>query len=186
MLTFGIVAAALTGLYYIHQAEAAITAAAGDPTLIRARPGTTPGEACFYRSSIPASPSSSARSSSAKLPGGCFAKAVLPKRMSLLRRASSDEEAAREMNEMQELALEDKRQGGAHSGSLLQRKYVVPLVLGLRDSYAESGHGNQFRSPLSHRDAQAGWDVRHPCFTGRFCRQAAQLPDDNRGGSAYR
>ena len=36
MLTFGIVAAALTGWFYIHRAEASIALAMGNPTLIRA------------------------------------------------------------------------------------------------------------------------------------------------------
>ena len=128
MLTFGIVAAALTGLYYIHQAEAVISAAAGNADLIRAAqnhawrgmflaviyPGTAFFIGAFFLS---------------ETPRWLFRKGRIEEAVLALRRASSQEEADREMREMQELAVEDKQQGAAKTGSLLQRKYVVPFVL---------------------------------------------------------
>ena len=128
MLTFGIVAAALTGLYYIHQAEAVINAAAGNPTLIRAAQDHAwrgmflsvvyPGVAFFLGAFF-----------LSETPRWLFRKGRLEEANAALRRASSENEAIREMREMQELALEDKQKGGAHSGTLAQRKYVVPFVL---------------------------------------------------------
>ncbi len=128
MLTFGIVTAALTGLYYIHQAEALIAAAGGNAELVRAAQDHAwrgmfltviyPGVAFFLGAFF-----------LSETPRWLFRKGRLEEAAAALRRASSEEEADREMREMQELALEDNRQGGAHSGSLLQRKYVVPFVL---------------------------------------------------------
>ena len=128
MLTFGIVAAALTGWFYIHQAEAAIQAAANNPALIRAAedhawrgmflsvvyPGIIFFVGAFFLS---------------ETPRWLFRKGRIQEANVALRRASSEEEAQREMREMEELALEDKQQALTHSGSLLQRKYVVPFVL---------------------------------------------------------
>jgi SP family myo-inositol transporter-like MFS transporter 13 len=128
MLTFGIVAAALTGWFYIHQAEAAIQAAANNPALIRAAedhawrgmflsvvyPGLIFFAGAFFLS---------------ETPRWLFRKGRIQEANVALRRASSEEEAQREMREMEELALEDKQEASTHSGSLLQRKFVVPFVL---------------------------------------------------------
>ncbi len=128
MLTFGIVTAALTGLFYIHQAEAAIVAAAGDAELIRAAQDHAwramfltviyPGVAFFVGAFF-----------LSETPRWLFRKGRMDEAAAALRRASSQEEAEREMREMQELAIEDKQKGGAQTGSLLQRKYVVPFLL---------------------------------------------------------
>jgi SP family myo-inositol transporter-like MFS transporter 13 len=128
MLTFGIVAAALTGWYYIHQAESAIRAAANDPALIRAAqdhawrgmflsviyPGIVFFVGAFFLS---------------ETPRWLFRRGRTVEANAALRRASSEEEAQREMHEMEELALDNKQQSATHSGSLLQRKYVIPFVL---------------------------------------------------------
>ncbi len=128
MLTFGIVAAALTGWYYIRQAESAIQAAANDPVLIRAAqdhawrgmflsviyPGVVFFVGAFFLS---------------ETPRWLFRRGRTAEANAALRRASSEEEAQREMREMEELALENKQQAAAHTGSLLQRKYAIPFVL---------------------------------------------------------
>src|SRR5271154_6193044 len=50
--------------------------------------------------------------------------------LTALRRSSSEEEAQRQFHEMQALALENERVAGTHgTGSLLQRKYIVPFIL---------------------------------------------------------
>jgi cyanate permease len=128
MLTFGIVAAALTGLFYIHGAEAAIAAAAGDPVLIRAAEDHAwrsmflsviyPGVAFFLGAFF-----------LSETPRWLFRKGRFDEASVALRRACSPEEADREMQEMSELALEDKRQAATNTGSLVQRKYVVPFAL---------------------------------------------------------
>ena len=128
MLTFGIVTAALTGLFYIHQAEAAIAAAAGNAQLIRAAQDHAwrgmfltviyPGVAFFVGAFF-----------LSETPRWLFREGRTQEAAAALRRASSQHEADLEMREMQELAVEDKQKGGALSGSLLQRKYVFPFVL---------------------------------------------------------
>jgi MFS family permease len=128
MLTFGIVAASLTGLYYIHQAEAAIANAAGNAALIRAAQDHAwrsmflaviyPGMAFFLGAFF-----------LSETPRWLFRKGRLDEAAAAFRRAVSEEEAEREMREMGELAVEDKRQGGTASGSLLQWKYVYPFLL---------------------------------------------------------
>jgi MFS transporter, SP family, solute carrier family 2 (myo-inositol transporter), member 13 len=128
MLTFGIVAAAVTGWFYIHQAEAAIQAAANNPVLIRAAedhawrgmfltviyPGVIFFIGAFFLS---------------ETPRWLFRQGRVEEANLALRRASSEEESQREMSEMEELARENKQQAATHTGSLLQRKYVVPFVL---------------------------------------------------------
>jgi SP family myo-inositol transporter-like MFS transporter 13 len=128
MLTFGIVAAAFTGWFYIHQAEAAIRVASNDPVLIQAAedhawrgmflsviyPGVIFFVGAFFLS---------------ETPRWLFRQGRIDEANAALRRASSEEESQREMREMDELALENKQQAATHSGSLLQRKYAVPFVL---------------------------------------------------------
>jgi SP family myo-inositol transporter-like MFS transporter 13 len=128
MLTFGILAAAFTGWFYIHQAEAAIQVAANDPVLIRAAedhawrgmflsviyPGVIFFVGAFFLS---------------ETPRWLFRQGRIEEANAALRRASSEEEAQREMREMQELSLKNKQQAATHTGSLLQRKYVVPFAL---------------------------------------------------------
>lgn len=128
MLTFGIVAASLTGLYYIHQTEATIAAAAGNVALIRAAQDHAwrsmflaviyPGMAFFLGAFF-----------LSETPRWLFRKGRIDEASAVLRRAVSEEEADREMREMQELAVEDKQHATATSGSLLQRKYAYPFLL---------------------------------------------------------
>ena len=127
-LTFGIVAASLTGLYYIHQAEAAIALANGNAALIRAAQDHAwrsmflavvyPGMAFFLGAFF-----------LSETPRWLFRKGRLEEANAALRRAVSVDEADREIREMQELAMEDKQHAETTSGSLLQRKYVYPFVL---------------------------------------------------------
>ena len=126
MLTFGIVIAALTGFFYTHQAEAAITAAAGNAVLIKAAqnhawrgmflsviyPGLIFFVGAFFLS---------------ESPRWLLRKGRPEQSMAALRRSVSEEEAEIEMREMQSLLTESKSQ--AASGSLLRRKYVVPFIL---------------------------------------------------------
>lgn len=128
MLTFGIIAAALTGFFYTHQAEIAIAAAAGNRTLIRAAEDHAwrgmflsivyPGLVFFAGSFL-----------LAETPRWLFKKGRPDAAYASLRRAVSPAEADREMHEMQSLASETTGPTGTRAGSLLQRKYVVPFAL---------------------------------------------------------
>jgi len=128
MLTFGIVVAALTGWFYIRQAEAAISAAAGNPVLIRAAqdhawrgmflsviyPGVVFFVGAFFLS---------------ETPRWLFRRGRTDDAYAALLKSSSEEEAQLEMSEMKALAEESQQAGSSQSGSLLKRKYVVPFVL---------------------------------------------------------
>jgi MFS transporter, SP family, solute carrier family 2 (myo-inositol transporter), member 13 len=129
MLTVGIVIAALTGWYYTRLTEAAITAAAGNPVLIRAAqdhawrgmflsvvyPGLIFLFGTFFLS---------------ETPRWLFRRGRKEDALEALRRSSPESEAQRQLQEMEALATENqqsKEQGT--TGSLLQRKYVIPFVL---------------------------------------------------------
>ena len=129
MLTVGIVIAALTGWYYTRLAEAAITAAAGNPVLIRAAqdhawrgmflsvvyPGLVFLFGTFFLS---------------ETPRWLFRRGRKEDALEALRRSSPEPEAQRQLQEMEALATENKQsKEQGTTGSLLQRKYVIPFVL---------------------------------------------------------
>jgi MFS transporter, SP family, solute carrier family 2 (myo-inositol transporter), member 13 len=129
MLTFGIVIAALTGWYYTRGAEAAIVAAAGDPVLIRAAQNHAwrgmflsvvyPGLIFLFGSFF-----------LSETPRWLFRRGRKEEALTALRRSSPEPEAQRQLQEMEALAGEtqkDAEQGT--TGSLFQRKYVIPFVL---------------------------------------------------------
>jgi MFS transporter, SP family, solute carrier family 2 (myo-inositol transporter), member 13 len=130
MLTVGIVVASLTGFYFIHHADAAVQAAAGNAELIRDAQDHAwrgmflsviyPG-ILFFIGTIFLSES----------PRWLFRRGRMEESLAVLRRSSSEDEAQLQMREMVELAEEDKQKAKARgsSESLLQRKYVVPFVL---------------------------------------------------------
>jgi MFS family permease len=129
MLTFGIVAAALTGLYYTSHAEAAIAAANGNALLIRAAenhawrgmflsviyPGLIFFIGTFFLS---------------ESPRWLFRRGRREKALTALRRSCTEDEAQLQMHEMETLAAETtSKTASGFTGSLLQRKYIVPFVL---------------------------------------------------------
>ena len=129
MLTFGIVIASVVGWFYTRQAEAAITAAAGNQDLILAAANHAwrgmflaivyPGLVFFLGSFF-----------LSESPRWLFRHGKEEQALTALRRSSPEDEAQLQLSEMRKLALENDRQSAAHAtGSLLQRKYVVPFVL---------------------------------------------------------
>ena len=130
MLTFGIVVAALVGLFYTQRAESAIAAAAGNAELIKAAQNHAwrgmflsviyPG-LIFFLGGFLVSES----------PRWLFRRGKKDQALAALRRSCSEEEAELEIREMETLVHHQKDQkavSGA-SDSLLQRKYVVPFVI---------------------------------------------------------
>ena len=130
MLTFGIVVAALVGLFYTQRAESAITAAAGNAELIKAAQNHAwrgmflsviyPG-LIFFLGGFVVSES----------PRWLFRRGKKDQALAALRRSCSEEEAELEIREMETLVHHQKDQkavSGA-SDSLLQRKYVIPFVI---------------------------------------------------------
>ncbi|MEO7030036.1 MAG: MFS transporter [Acidobacteriaceae bacterium] len=129
MLTIGIVLAAISGLYYTHAAETAISSAAGNALLIRAAqehawrgmflsiiyPGLIFFAGSFFLD---------------ETPRWLFKKGRKDAAYRALCRTSSQEEAALELNEMETLANKKSASSiSATAGSLLQRKYVIPFLL---------------------------------------------------------
>jgi MFS transporter, SP family, solute carrier family 2 (myo-inositol transporter), member 13 len=129
MLTIGIVLAALSGWYYTNQAEATIAAAAGNAALIHAAqehawrgmflsviyPGIIFFIGGFFLS---------------ESPRWLFRRGRVDAAYQALRRTCSEEETTTQLNEMK--ALAQSGEGGAGSaptGSLFQRKYIVPFIL---------------------------------------------------------
>ncbi|HZY74203.1 MAG TPA: MFS transporter, partial [Edaphobacter sp.] len=130
MLTFGIVIAALIGLFYTHQAEAGIAAAAGNAALIRAAENHAwrgmflsviyPGVIFFFGSFF-----------LSETPRWLFRKGRKEEALVSLLRSSSDEEAKLQMEEMEMLAAENARKKSVSHGSdsIFQKKYVIPFLL---------------------------------------------------------
>ena len=130
MLTVGIVAASLVGMFYTQRAESAIAAAAGNAELIKAAQNHAwrgmflsmiyPG-LIFFLSGFVVSES----------PRWLFRRGKKDQALAALRRSCSEEEAQLELREMETLVHHQKDQKAASvaSDSLLQRKYVVPFII---------------------------------------------------------
>ena len=128
MLTVGIVIASLTGWFYTHHAEAAIAAAGGNATLIRAAEDHAwrgmflsviyPGVAFFLGAFV-----------LSETPRWLVRHGKPAEALAALRRSTDEAEAQREMREIETIAAEDGKKSRVHSGSLLQRKYVIPFIL---------------------------------------------------------
>ena len=161
MLTIGIVLAAISGLYYTHAAESAIAAAAGNASLIRAAqehawrgmflsiiyPGLIFFVGCFFLD---------------ESPRWLFRRGRTEAAYRTLLRASSEEEAQLQMEEMQ--ALDDGKTAKLSSaaGSLFQRKYVIPFVLACVILACNQTTGiNSILAYLSVILRQAGMSAQH-------------------------
>ena len=129
MLTFGIVIASIAGWFYTQQAETAIAAAAGNAGLIRAAQDHAwrgmflsviyPGVAFFVGACL-----------LSETPRWLVRHGRREHALMALRRSASEEESDLELGEIEALAMrETKTRVARASGSLLQRKYVVPFVL---------------------------------------------------------
>jgi SP family myo-inositol transporter-like MFS transporter 13 len=128
MLTFGIVCAAVIGWFYTQQAEHAIAAAAGNTVLIHAAQNHAwrgmflavvyPGLMFFFGAFF-----------LSESPRWLLLRGRADAALAALRRSTPEDEAQRELGEMQQLARDNKETAGRAGGSLLRRKYVVPFVL---------------------------------------------------------
>ncbi len=129
MLTFGIVIAASVGWFYTRQAEATIAAAAENPALVLAAQNHAwrgmflaivyPGLVFFFGSFF-----------LSETPRWLFRHGKPEKALAALRRSSLEEEAQLQLREMQALEAENSQKVLSHaSGSLAQRKYIIPFVL---------------------------------------------------------
>jgi MFS transporter, SP family, solute carrier family 2 (myo-inositol transporter), member 13 len=130
MLTFGIVVAALVGLFYTQRAESAIAAAAGNAELIKAAQNHAwrgmflsviyPG-LIFFLGAFVVSES----------PRWLFRRGRKDQALAALRRSCSEDEAELEIREMESIVHHQKDQKAASSASdsLLQRKYLIPFII---------------------------------------------------------
>ena len=129
MLTFGIVIAALAGWFYTHQAEAAIRAASGNPALIRAAQDHA-WRSMFLSVIYPGLLFFSGAFFLSESPRWLYRRGSIEEARTVLRRSLSEAEAQVEMQEMHDAAsTKQAAVTSGTSGSLLQRKYVVPFLL---------------------------------------------------------
>ncbi len=161
-LTIGIVLAAVSGLYFTHQAEAAISAAAGNPALIHAAeehawrtmflsivyPGLLFFGGAFFLD---------------ESPRWLFRKGKKEAAHRALARVSSETDATLQMQEMESLAhAKQTETDTTGAGSLLQRKYVIPFVLACIILTCNQATGiNSILSYLSVILRQAGMTAQH-------------------------
>lgn len=159
-LTFGIVLAALIGYLYTRQAEAAVALANGNAILIRAAQNHAwrgmflaviyPG-AIFFAGSFLLS----------ETPRWLVRRGRNEEALKALRRSVSEDEAQREMAEMQLLARETYS-GSASRESLFRRKYIIPFVLAcVVLSLTQTTGINSILSFLVVILRQAGMSARH-------------------------
>jgi MFS transporter, SP family, solute carrier family 2 (myo-inositol transporter), member 13 len=129
MLTVGVVIASFTGLLYTHAAEAAITAAAGNPILIRAAENHA-WRGMFLTTIYPGIIFFVGTLFLVETPRWLFRKGRIVESSASLHRLLTPAEAQLQMREMESLAHEHTRKKlSASSDSLLQRKYILPFVL---------------------------------------------------------
>lgn len=128
MLTFGIVIAALIGWYYTSHAEAAITAAAGNPAAIKAVQDAA-WRGMFLAVVYPGLLFMIGSFFLSESPRWSFRRGRKDEALAALRRSSDEVEAQLQLHEMEELAASKSGRVEGAGGPLLQRKYVIPFVL---------------------------------------------------------
>ena len=126
MLTIGIAASAASGWYFTHQADAAVAAAQGNSLLILAAENHA-WRSMFLAAGVPGVIFFLGSFLLSESPRWLFRRARVDAAMSALRRSLPEEEAQLQMRELQEASA--PRAVAKTSGSLLQRKYVVPFVM---------------------------------------------------------
>lgn len=129
MLTFGIVIASVTGLLYTRAAEAAITAAAGNPALIQAAENHA-WRGMFLATIYPGLIFFLGTLLLVETPRWLFRKGRTAEALASLHKLLPPDEAVLQMREMEDLAFEVSQKKIQSAGdSLLQRKYLVPFLL---------------------------------------------------------
>ncbi|MHB1023538.1 MAG: MFS transporter [Acidobacteriaceae bacterium] len=129
MLTFGIALAALIGWYYTRQAEAATVLAAGNMKLIRAAENHA-WRGMFLAVIYPGLLFFAGTFLLSESPRWLFRKGKGSEALRALRRSVSEQDAELELRRMESLLDESREKAlSGDSGSLLQRKYVIPFLL---------------------------------------------------------
>ena len=127
MLTAGIVASSASGWYFTHQADASIAAAHGNALLTLAAENHA-WRSMFLAAGLPGLILLAGSFFLSESPRWLFRRGRVEAAMIALRRSLPEEEAQLQMREMQETDVASKTELKT-SGSLLQRKYVVPFLL---------------------------------------------------------
>ncbi len=129
MLTVGIVIAAMAGWFYTSQAERTIASSGGDLAVIRAAQDHA-WRGMFLSVIYPGLVFSLGTFFLIETPRWLLRKGKVDAAHAALLRLSPPEQAEVEMREMKALALENQtRSEQKITGSVLQRKYVIPFVL---------------------------------------------------------
>lgn len=130
-LTIGIVLAAIAGGYYVKEAEAAITAAAGNKEAILAAADHA-WRAMFLFVMWPGLVFLAGTFVLAESPRWLFGKGKTDAAKAALLKSRTDEEASlelREMGEHSDKANAKTATGASAQGSIFQRKYVIPFII---------------------------------------------------------
>ena len=177
-LTFGIVIAAVTGFYFTRQAEAAILAAAGNATLIRAAQDHAwrsmflsvvyPGILFFVGSFF-----------LSETPRWLFRQGREADALNALRRSVPEDQAQLQIREMSALAHETTRKNTSGGERLAAAAPLcLPVRACLRHPLVQPDHRHQLGARLPGHHPQAGRHDHPACHPGRCRRQAVELCDD--------
>ena len=129
MVTFGVVIASVTGLLYTRAAETAISAAAGNPVLIRAAENHA-WRGMFLATIYPGLIFFLGTLLLVETPRWLFRRGRSSEALASLRRLLPTGEADLQLREMEALAFESSKEDSVSTGdSLLQSKYVTPFLL---------------------------------------------------------
>lgn len=128
LLTIGIAAAALTGAYYINQADVAIKAA-GDDHVVVVAAADHAWRSMFLCVMWPGLVFLVGTFALAESPRWLFRRGRLDAARAALLKSCTAAETELELREMAEHSDRKTPSGGSAQGSLLQRKYIIPFVL---------------------------------------------------------
>jgi MFS transporter, SP family, solute carrier family 2 (myo-inositol transporter), member 13 len=128
MVTFGVVVASAAGWFYTHKAEAAIRAAAGNQSLIRAVEDHA-WRSMFLVTIVPGLIYLAGTLLLVETPRWLFRAGRTNEAYATLLRLNDAAEADLQLAEMKAQALDRNGTSIAVTSSLLQKKYVVPFVL---------------------------------------------------------
>jgi len=127
LLTVGILIAFYIGSYYTNGVDTSVKAGIAGAALVQAQSHAWRG--MFASSIYPAAVFLAGTFFVTESPRWLFRKGKTDQALAALKKTRSLAQTEIEFREMSEVAAREKSGGGGHTGSLFQRKYVVPFIL---------------------------------------------------------